>query len=63
MEDILNTDQRPKTDDLGNYIFIVLKLIEYNENTDEILMEQMSMILGQDFVISFQESEGDEFNI
>ena len=61
MEDILNTRQRPKMDDLEDYLFVVLKMLNYNEEGDEIGGEQISIILGQNFVISFQEKEGDVF--
>lgn len=62
LEDILNTDQRPKIEDFGEYIFIVLKMLYHDNNNSEILTEQISLVLGQNFVISFQEREGDIFN-
>jgi magnesium transporter len=62
LEDILNTDQRPKMEDYGDYIFVVLKMIYTSENKDEIEAEQVSLIFGSNFVISFQEHEGDVFN-
>ena len=62
LEDILHTGQRPKGEDLGDYLFIVLKMIYHDENEDEIIGEQVSLILGQNYVISFQEREGDIFN-
>jgi len=61
-EDIVNTEQRPKMEDFGTYIYIVLKMIYPDENDGEIKMEQVSLILGENFVISFQEKEGDIFN-
>jgi magnesium transporter len=62
LEDILNTDQRPKIEDYGEYIFIVLKMLYPDDETGEILAEQVSLVLGKNFVISFQEKEGDIFN-
>lgn len=62
LEDILNTKQRPKMEDFDNYIYIVLKMPHYDEKNDEIVLEQVSLILGSNFVISFQEKEGDVFN-
>lgn len=62
LEDILNTDQRPKMEDFGDYIFVVLKMLYSGENKDEIEAEQVSLILGSNFVISLQECEGDVFN-
>jgi len=61
MEDILNTGQRPKMDDMDDYVYVVLKMLNYNEEDDEIDAEQISIILGQNFVISFQEKERDVF--
>jgi magnesium transporter len=63
LEDILNTDQRPKMEDFDNHIFIVLRMLYHSEGNNGIESEQMSMILGKNFVISFQEKEGDIFNI
>jgi magnesium transporter len=62
LEDILHTGQRPKLEDFGDYIFFVLKMLTYHEDTNEVLAEQVSLILGPNFVISFQENEGDVFN-
>ncbi len=62
LEDILNTDQRPKMEEFDNYIFFVLKMISYNEKKREVHSEQVSLILGENFVISFQESIGDVFD-
>lgn len=60
LEDILNTDQRPKTEDYGDYIYIVLKNFEGLKNGD-LLSDQVSIILGKDFILSFQEKESDLF--
>ncbi|MCJ7693106.1 MAG: magnesium/cobalt transporter CorA, partial [Sedimentisphaerales bacterium] len=61
LEDILNTGQRPKFEDFENYIFIVLKMLTYDDDEETIKSEQVSMILGHNFVISFQEIQGDVF--
>jgi magnesium transporter len=53
-EDILNTEQRPKTEDFGSYIYIVLKNF-YNQGNGEMPPEQVSIILGNNFIISFKE--------
>lgn len=57
LEDVVNTEQRPKLEDYGEYLFIVLRIIHLNENTKEIKSEQFSMVLGRDFLISFHEKE------
>jgi magnesium transporter len=62
LEDIL-TDQRPKIEDYDSYVFIVLKMLYYDEEAeDKIEADQVSLILGSNFVISFKEKEGDVFN-
>jgi len=63
MEDIVNTDQRPKMEDYGEYVYIVFKMLSIGKNGD-IVKEQISLILGANFVLSFQEGvEGDVFNL
>jgi magnesium transporter len=61
-EDILNTDHRPKLEDHENYLFLILKMLSYNDTEKELKMEQVSLIIGPNFVLSFQESEGDVFD-
>ena len=61
-EDILNTDQRPKTEDYSDYLYIVLRMFFLKNN--EIVSEQVSLILGTNYLISFQEDlEGDAFGV
>ncbi len=62
LEDILNTDQRPKMEDYGDYLYIVLRMLNYTDKNSEIETEQVSLILGPNFVFSFQEKEGDVFD-
>jgi len=62
LEDILNTDQRPKMEDYGDYLYIVLKMLSYNDKSGETETEQVSLILGPNFIFSFQEKEGDVFD-
>lgn len=61
LEDILNTGQRPKVDDLGEYVFIVLKRLRRNEAAARVQAEQVSLIFGSDFVLSFEERPDDLF--
>ena len=57
-EDILNSDQRPKMEDSCDYIYIVLKAFYSNDaQANEFHSEQISILLGRTFVISFQERE------
>ncbi|UCG35283.1 MAG: magnesium/cobalt transporter CorA [Candidatus Omnitrophota bacterium] len=62
LEDIVNTGQRPKCEDFEKYIFVVLKMLYEGKNNADIEAEQVSVIFGPNFVISFQEKEGDVFN-
>ncbi len=63
LEDILNTDQRPKTDDMESYIYIVLKMLDFDAGSLEIVSEQVSIVCGRNYVISLQEGrEGDLFD-
>lgn len=62
LEDILNTDQRPKMEDYDGYLFVVLKILTSNSGSiDETMVDQFSMIIGSNYVISFQEKETDLF--
>jgi len=62
MEDIVNTEQRPKMEDFGHYLYVVLRMLYFDDEAHEVKGEQVSLILGQNVVISFQEKEGDIFN-
>ncbi len=62
LEDIVNTEQRPKYDDMDDYLFIVTKMISYNPAEDYIKFEQISFILLKNLIISFQEDRGDVFD-
>jgi magnesium transporter len=60
-EDIVNTLQRPKVDEYEDHVFFVLKMITYDEESEEVEIEQVSIILGDRYIVSFQEREGDCF--
>src|SRR3989338_1086212 len=61
LEDILHAGQRPKIEDLGDHNYIVLKMLEAVEGDRQLDWEQLSMIVGPNFLITFQEREGDIF--
>jgi len=62
LEDLMSPGQRPKMESYDGYVFIVLRMLKYNERRSEIEDEQLSLIIGHNFVISFQEGvEGDVF--
>ena len=54
-EDILSVGQRPKMDDVEGILFCLLNMLYFNESTRTVETEQISIALGKDFVISFQE--------
>lgn len=61
VEDILNVDQRPKVEEFEGYLFITLKMLMWNEKRRTFSTEQISFILGKDFLLSFQERENAHF--
>ena len=62
-EDIASTGQRPKMEDFDDYIFVVVRMFRFDGEEGETKSEQISIIFGADFVISFQEREGDVFDV
>ncbi len=62
LEDILNTNQRPKVDDYGDYLFIVARFFEVDGDNQQIGSDQVSLILGPNFVLSFQERPSGRFD-
>lgn len=61
LDDIVNTDHRPKVDEYDEHLFLTMKML-YRMEGDEIDYEHISFVLGKDFLLSFQEKEGDIFN-
>ena len=62
LEDILHVDQRPKMEDFGDYIFFTIKMF-YNNLNGELEFEHVSLVLGKESVISFQERPKDTFDL
>jgi magnesium transporter len=62
MEDIVHTDQRPKVEDFGDYLFIVLRMLHFQNDQLYKGSEQVSLILGRNLVISFLERPADIFD-
>jgi len=55
IEDILSTNQRPKFEDFDAYLSIVLKMFYLSDGGDEVITEQVSLVVGKGYVLSFQE--------
>jgi len=62
LEDLSNTTQRPKYENYDNYIFIVIKMLYYSEETGKTTAEQLSLIVGPNYLLTFQEQPGDIFD-
>ena len=61
LEDVLSTGQRPKFEDYENCAFVVLRMLSYSDEEGMVESEQVSLVLGSNFVFSFQERVGDVF--
>jgi magnesium transporter len=62
LEDIVDLGQRPKLEEYDDYLFLILKMIYFDEKIKDIYAEQIGIVLGRNFVLSFQEKEGDVFD-
>jgi len=62
LEDIMTTSQRPKVEDLGSSVYIVLKMLELDGPGAAIVTDQLSLVFGKNYVVSFQERPGDMFD-
>ncbi len=62
VEDILDTEHRPKLDIFDDYLFITFKLYSYNKETRALTEEQLSLVLGENHVVTFQEKGSDLFS-
>ena len=61
LEDVVNTGQRPKFEDYDNCLFLVLKMLFWDEHKEMITGEQLSLIVTRNVLITFQERKGDVF--
>lgn len=62
MEDIVNPTQRPKVDDYDDHLYIVLRMLHFSPEKGELTSEQISIVLGRNYVLTFQEQIGDMFD-
>ncbi|NOT68147.1 MAG: magnesium/cobalt transporter CorA [Methylophilaceae bacterium] len=62
LEDILNTDQRPKIDSFDQYLYLVTRFFHYDADQLAISSEQISIVLGHNFVLTFQERQSGSFD-
>lgn len=61
LEDILNTAQRPKFEEFENSLYFAIKMLMYDNKTKKVSAEQLSIVVGKGFVLTFQERVGDVF--
>jgi len=61
LEDVMNTDQRPKLDDYEDYLCLFLKILSYDDSNRRLRVEQISLVLGPRFVFTFQERDNPVF--
>ncbi|MBN2601564.1 MAG: magnesium/cobalt transporter CorA [Candidatus Marinimicrobia bacterium] len=62
LEDIVNTDHHPKFEEYDDYYYSIVKMLTYNDQKKEMNSEQVSFVLGENYLITFQEIEGDVFD-
>ncbi|MEW6051697.1 MAG: magnesium/cobalt transporter CorA [Candidatus Zixiibacteriota bacterium] len=62
LEDIVTTGQRPKVEDFGDYLFITLIMLEMSASKNVIEHDEVSILVGRNYLLSFQETSGDCFN-
>lgn len=60
-EDVLNTKHRPKVEEFDDCLFLTLKMLGISENGNAVISEQVSFVLGDTWLLSFQEEQGDIF--
>lgn len=61
LEDTVDTFQRPKVDDYEDQLFVTLKALSFSKEKKQLQTEHLSLLLGQDFILSFQEDADDLF--
>jgi len=62
IEDVLNTGQRPTFIDYDDYFYVAMKMLKYDKATDIVLSEQISFVVGKNYLLTFQEEPGDVFD-
>jgi magnesium transporter len=61
VDDILNTTRRARVEELGDVMFVCLKMLQWDEAANAVRTEHVSLLLARDTVVSFQETPGDVF--
>ena len=61
LEDIVHTGQRPKMEEYDDCLFLVVKMLRFDKDQEQVIGEQLSMVLGRTFLLTFQEQTSDSF--
>lgn len=61
LEDIVNTENRPKFEEYGQSCYSIAKILTYEPSREELNSEQISFVIGKNYLLTFQEREGDVF--
>ncbi len=61
LEDIVHTGQRPKMEEYDDCLFLVVKMLRFDKDQEQVIGEQLSMVLGRNFLLTFQEQPSDSF--
>ena len=59
LEDIANTTQNPKVEEFEDYLFVIIKMAYYRDEPAEVVLEQVSLLIGKDYLVSLQENDED----
>lgn len=62
LEDVLNTGQRAKAEEIEECLFIAMKMLTFDKDTRQVTSEQLSIVVHKKFLITFQERPGDTFD-
>jgi len=63
LEDVLDSSQRPKLEIFDQYLFIELNMLRWDQDQSQIQSEQVSLVLGENYLVTFQNQEKDVFDL
>lgn len=63
LEDVVHARQRPKTEEYDGHLYVILKMLLWNEEASRVDVEQVSIVLGTNWVLTFQETPVDTFDL
>jgi magnesium transporter len=61
VDDISKVGSRPKLEEFDDYIFGIMKMLYFGKTRNDVIVEQVSYIFGENYVVTFQERAGDVF--